>query len=215
MNGCCINTLRLIYRPSSGDSGWDQRPHTYKWLARYRSGGATALLDRRSVHCTQRRTLDPLQLKSAVDLRHERCTLRHVAKVLAAPLSTVVRLLKALGLGRLKNLQPAEPVRGYKWARPGDIIRVDTKQLARFERVVHWITGDRRLGSSRGADYGRTHVAIDDATRLGYGEVLPDEKRATMVGFLLRAVAGFDGQGISCRRVLSDNASAYRSRPWR
>ena len=125
----------------------------YKWLARYRLGGATALVDRRSVRRTQRRTLDPLKLQRAVDLRHERCTLRRVARVLAAPLSTVGRVLKALGLGRLKNLQPAEPVRRYQWARPGDMIHVDTKQLARFERVGHRITGDRRLGSSRGAGY--------------------------------------------------------------
>jgi hypothetical protein len=78
----------------------------YKWLARYRSGGASALVDRRSVRRTQRRMLDPLQLQRAVDLRHERCTVRCVAKVLAAPLYTVGRVLKALGLGRLKNLQP-------------------------------------------------------------------------------------------------------------
>ena len=60
----------------------------YKWLARYRAGGAAALVDRRSVRRTQRRTLDPQQLQRAVDLRHERCTLRRVARVLAAPLST-------------------------------------------------------------------------------------------------------------------------------
>jgi len=48
-------------------------------------------------------------------LRHERFTLRRVARVLAAPLSTVGRALKALGLGRLKNLQAAEPVRRYQW----------------------------------------------------------------------------------------------------
>ena len=167
----------------------------YKWLARYRSGGAAALVDRRSVSVRhiQRRTLDPLQLHRAVDLRHERCTLRRVARVLAAPLCTVGRVLKALGLGRLKNLQPAEPVRRYQWARPGDMIHVDTKQLARFERVGHRIPGDRLLGCSRGAGYEKAHVAIDDATRLAYVEVLPDEKQATTVGFLLRAVAWFDG----------------------
>ena len=58
-------------------------------------------------------------------------------------------------------------------------------------------------------------MAIDDATRLAYVEVLPDEKQATTVGFLLRGVAWFDGQGISGRSVLSDNGSAYRSKPWR
>jgi transposase InsO family protein len=187
----------------------------YKWLARYRSGGAAALVDRRSVRRTQRWTLDPQQLQHAVALRHERCTLRRVARVLSAPLSTVGRVLKALGLGRLRNLQPAEPVRRYQWAKPGDMIHVDTKQLARFERIGHRITGDRRLGSSRGAGYEKAHVAIDDATRLAYVEVLPDEKQATTVGFLLRAVAWFDTQGITCKRVLSDNGSAYRSKPWR
>ena len=92
---------------------------------------------------------------------------------------------------------------------------VDTKQLARFERIGHRITGDRRLGSSRGAGYEKAHVVIDDATRLADAEVLPDEKQATTVGFLLRAVAWFDTQGITCKRVLSDNGSAYRSKPWR
>jgi len=51
-------------------------------------------------------------------------------------------------------------------------------------------------------------MAIYDATRLAYVEVLPDEKHATTVGFLLRAVAWFGGQGISGKRVLSDNGSA-------
>ncbi|QNI64110.1 DDE-type integrase/transposase/recombinase [Synechococcus sp. A15-44] len=95
------------------------------------------------------------------------------------------------------------------------MIHVDTKQLARFERIGHRITGDRRLGSSRGAGYEKAHVAIDDATRLADAEVLPDEKQATTVGFLLRAVAWFDTQGMTCKRVLSDNGSAFRSKPWR
>ena len=86
----------------------------YKWLARYRSGGVAALVDRRSVRRHQRRTLDPQQLQRARELRHERGTLRRVATLLAAPLSTVGRTLKALGLGRLKDLQPAEPVRRYQ-----------------------------------------------------------------------------------------------------
>jgi transposase InsO family protein len=187
----------------------------YKWLARYRTGGIAALADRRSVRRTQRRTLDPQQLQQAVDLRHQRCTLRRIARVLSAPLATVGRLMKALGLGRLKNLDPKPPVRRYQWERPGDMIHVDTKQLARFERVGHRITGDRRQGSSRGAGYEKVHVAIDDATRLAYVEVLADEQRATTVGFLARAVGWFSEQGITCRRVLSDNGPSYRSGDWR
>ena len=56
---------------------------------------------------------------------------------------------------------------------------------------------------------------MDDATRLAYVEVLPDEQKATTVGFLARAVGWFNAQGITCRRILSDNGSAYRSGEWR
>ena len=96
----------------------------YKWLARFRQEGSPALADRRSVRRTQRRTLDPQQLQRAVDLQHEHCTLRRIAKALTAPLATDARVLKALGLGRVKNLEPAEPVRRYQWAQPGDMIHI-------------------------------------------------------------------------------------------
>ncbi|WP_255476182.1 DDE-type integrase/transposase/recombinase [Cyanobium sp. BSA11S] len=187
----------------------------YKWLARFRDGGVTALADRRSVRRTQRRTLNPQQLQQAVDLRHQRCTLRRIAKALKAPLSSVGRAMKALGLGRLRNLEPKKPVQRYQWERPGDMIHVDTKQLARFERIGHRITGDRRQGCSPGAGYEKVHVAIDDATRLAYVEVLTGEQRATTVGFLARAVGWFSEKGITCRRILSDNGPAYRSGDWR
>ena len=138
----------------------------YKWLARLRDGGVAALEDRRSVRRSQRRTPDKHQLQQAVQLRHQRCTLRRISRALQAPLSTVARVMHALGLGRLRNLDPKPPVRRYQWEKPGDMIHVDTKPLARIERVGHRITGDRGQGSSRGAGYEKVHVAIDDATRL-------------------------------------------------
>ena len=104
----------------------------YKWLARFRAGGPAALADRRSVRRHQRRTLDPQQLQKAVDLRHQRLHLRHIARLLAAPFSTVARTLSRLGLGRLRNLEPRPPVQRYEWERPGDLIHVDIKSLARF-----------------------------------------------------------------------------------
>jgi hypothetical protein len=55
------------------------------------------------------------------------------------------------------------------------MIHVDTKQLARFERVGHHITGDRRKGCSRGSGYEKVHVAIGDATSLADVKVLPNE----------------------------------------
>lgn len=184
----------------------------YKWLARYRSGGPAALADRRSVRRQQRRTLDSQHLQRAVELRHQRLHLRHIARLLAAPFSTVARALNRLGLGRLRNLDPKPPVQRYERERPGDLIHIDVKKLARFRKVGHRITGNRQQGRSAGVGYDRVHVAIDDATRLAYVEVLPDEQQGTAIGFLTRALAWFNGHGVECRQVMSDNGSAYISK---
>jgi hypothetical protein len=112
-------------------------------------------------------------------------------------------------------LEDIKPNTGELFYYPGDMIHVDTKQLACFQRVGHRITGDRRQGCSPGAGYEKVHVAVDDATRLAYVEVLPDEQQSTTVGFLVRAVGWFSEQGMTCRRILSDNGSAYRSGAWR
>src|SRR5262245_26416046 len=55
------------------------------------------------------------------------------------------------------------------------------------------------------------HVAIDDATRLAYAEVLSDEKASTAVAFLGRALAFYARHGITAERVIIDNGSAYRA----
>ena len=122
----------------------------YKWLARYRSDGPAALTDRRSVRRHQRRTLDSQHLQRAVELRHHRLHLRHIARLLAAPFSTVARALNRLGLGRLRNLDPKPPVQRYERERPGDLIHIDVKKLARFRKVGHRITGNRQQGCSAG-----------------------------------------------------------------
>ena len=88
----------------------------------------------------------------------------------------------------------------------------DIKSLARFRNVGHRITGDRQKGRSYGVGYDRVHVAVDDATGLAYVEVLADEQQPTVIGFLSRAVAWFNGQGAECRRVMSDNRPAYVSK---
>ena len=54
-------------------------------------------------------------------------------------------------------------------------------------------------------------MAIDATTRLAYLEVLADEQKPTVVCFLTRAHASFNGQGIECSRVMSDKGPAYVS----
>ena len=82
-----------------------------------------------------------------------------------------------LGLGRLRNLEPKPPVRRDEWERPGDLINVDVKFMARFEKAGHRITGDRQQGRSYAVGYDKVHVAVDDATRLAYVEVLAKAER--------------------------------------
>jgi len=39
--------------------------------------------------------------------------------------------------------------------------------------------------------------------------MLPVEQQATAIGFLSRAVAWSNGQGVECRQLMSDNRPAY------
>ena len=111
-------------------------------------------------------------------------------------------------------MEPKEPPRRYQRQHPGELIHLDIKKLARFERVGHRITGDRR-NPSTGGGYDCFHVAIDDATRLAYGEVLPDETRRSATAFLVRALRWFKARGIRGERVMTDNGSGYVARLFR
>ena len=58
-------------------------------------------------------------------------------------------------------------------------------------------------------------MAVDDASRLAFVEVLPDEKRQSVTGFLVRALRWFKSLGIRVERVMTDNGSGYVSRLFR
>jgi len=76
--------------------------------------------------------------------RRQRFTGKHIAKVTGVSAATVSGILKRAGLSRLRDLEPAEPVRRYERQNLGEMIHIDIKKLGRFERVGHRITGDRR-----------------------------------------------------------------------
>ena len=54
-------------------------------------------------------------------------------------------------------------------------------------------------------------MAIDDATRLAYTEVLKSETREDCIAFLMRSLAFFARHGVAVQQVMTDNGSAYRS----
>lgn len=181
-----------------------------KWLARYRAEGWAGLADRSSRPRHIPRRTAPERERAVTALRRMRMTAEEIATCLEMPERTVSRILTRSGLGRLCVLDPTEPANRFETPRPGQLLHIDIKQLARIEAAGHRVTGTR-AGQRRGAGWERVHVAIDGATRLAYVEVLADERKETCCAFLERAVAWMDAQDISVERILTDNGSAYRS----
>ncbi len=193
-----------------------------KWLARWRSEGEAGLLDRSSAPQRSPARLDAGRVAVIEKLRRVRMTAAEIAEVLGMALSTVSRWLRRIGLGRLSRLDPPEPPNRYERARPGELVHVDVKKLGRIgsrgagHRVLG--TGKRasqlKVGPKRrgGTGWEFVHVCVDDATRLAYAEILPDEKGRTAAGLLRRATAWLPSMGITVDRVLSDNGAGYRSK---
>jgi transposase InsO family protein len=145
-------------------------------------------------------------------LRKLRLTGQDIALALGMPASTVSGILTRIGLGKLSRLEPPEPANRYQRERPGELLHIDVKKLGRINHVGHRVTGDRRKANrTRGAGWEFVHVCVDDATRLAYVEVLDNEKAATAIGFLRRAVAFYAAHAITVERVMTDNGSAYTS----
>jgi len=182
----------------------------WKWVDRFRREGDRGLEDRPSApRCVPSRT--PAEREELiVSLRELRFTSPEIAETLGMPLSTVGAVLARYGLGKLPRLQPEEPANSYERPRPGELVHVDVKKLGKIGRPGHRVNGDRRT-RKRGIGWEFVHVAVDDATRLAYVEVLADEKAATAAGLLRRAVAFFRRYGIRVERVLTDNGWCYRS----
>lgn len=188
------------------------RRSAFKWLRRYREQGESGLVDRSSRPQRMPRATPSEWQQLIVELRQTRLTGARIAAQLQRPRSTVALILKRAGLARLRSPQPAEPVRRYQRERPGELVHFDVKKLGRIAGAVgHRMTGDR-THRIRGAGWEYVHVAIDDASRLAYAEVLRDERGPTCVGFLRRAFAWFGRLGVRVERIMTDNAFAYCSR---
>jgi transposase InsO family protein len=215
---------RLLLVQRVTDEGWTVRSaataaglserQAYRWLARYRAGGTEALFDRSSAPQRCPHKVPAERVAEIEGWRRQRLSGPAIARQLGMAGSTIGGILRQLGLGKLAALEPRPPVVRYQRERPGELIHIDTKKLGRIAAVGHRITGDRR-DSTRGAGWEAVHVCIDDASRLAYSEVLPDERKASAVAFLERAVGWFESHGVTVERVMTDNGSAYRSHHWR
>jgi transposase InsO family protein len=191
-----------------------------KWLARYRTEGPEGLLDRSSAPVTVANRTDERRVEVIAALRRLRLSGLEIAECLQMAHSTVSGILTNLGIGKLGRLG-LEPAQRYERERPGELIHIDVKKLGRIQHGAgHRATGTRRPSPTRTNAAGQrerqtgweyVHVAIDDATRLAYVEVLNDEKATTAIAFLRRAVSHYASYGITVERLITDNGSAYRS----
>jgi transposase InsO family protein len=187
-----------------------------KWWGRYRAEGNAGLQDRSSRPNRFRRPVAHGRIVQIIALRRKRLTGWQIAQILRMPRSTVAAVLRRVGLSRLALLEPPKPpaVR-YERERAGELVHLDVKPLAKIGVVGHRIHGDRRCGAP-GVGYEFVHVAIDDASRLAYGEVLADQRGSTAVDFFERARRFFTAHGIRrIERVMTDNGSCYVSRRFR
>jgi transposase InsO family protein len=192
-----------------------------KWVGRFRVEGELGLLDRSSAPRQVANRTPEDRVEALAALRRLRFTGAQLAELFGMPETTVSGILTRIGMGRLGRLG-LEPPQRYERERPGELIHVDIKKFGRIERGAgKRITGgsNHYIGSFTDAAGKRrkttgwefVHIAIDDATRLAYAEVLPDETAKTAVAFLGRAVRFYRRYGIRAEALLTDNGSAYRS----
>lgn len=205
-----------------------------KWADRYRAEGAAGMADRSSrPHLSPAKT-PPEVVRQIVGLRwRHRLGPVQIAGRLGMQASTVHAVLVRCRINRLSGIDRAtgEPLRRYEHDHPGSLIHVDVtkfgnipdgggwryvgKQQGKSNRAATDTT--RRKGRVRGPLLGTAfvHTVIDDHSRVAYAEIATDEKAATAIGVLQRAVAWFAEHGVTVDKVLSDNGSAYRSHAWR
>jgi transposase InsO family protein len=196
------------------------------WITRYEAEGEAGLVDRSSrPHTSPRRTPAEVEDRIVALRRQQRRGPAWIGAELGVPARTVSRVLARRGQPRLAALDPmtgqlirsskATAVR-YERSRPGELVHMDVKKLARIPDGGGWRSHGRAAGSTSrrrstvvGYDY--VHSLVDDHSRLAYSEIHADEKGATCAAFLTRAAAYFADHGIDrIERVMTDNAWAYR-----
>lgn len=197
-------------------AGCSQRT-AYKWLARFDAEGDSGLEDRSSAPKTCPTRVAEAVVDAIRLLREQnRWSGPRIAEQLTVSLSTVTLVLARLGLPRLSRIDPPEPPNRYERRHPGELVHIDTKKLGRFNQPGHRVTGDRRSRDRNGVGWEHVHVCVDDHSRLAFVEVRDTDDGDDCARFLEAAIAFYATHGIRIRRVMTDNAFAYRrSNAWR
>lgn len=192
-------------------------PHTVlKWKGRYEAEGEAGLQDHSSrPHTPHPRQLSKRQVRRIVTLRKRRWTMRRIADEAGCSESVVSLYLKRLGLNRLSALEPKPPANRYERTSAGSLVHFDIKKLARFRYAGHRVTGFRKGKPSAGVGWEYVHICIDDHSRISYAEILPDERKESVIRFFRHAKAYYESLGVRIEQIMTDNGSGYRSKLFR
>ena len=206
-----------------------------KWAARFRVEGPAGMADRSSRPRTCPHRTSPELTRRILRLRwRRRLGPVQIGGLLNVPPSTVHAVLVRARINRLSHIDrvTGEPLRRYEHPHPGSMIHVDVTKFANIPDGGGWRYVGRPQGKTNAEATARRtgqrgnryrpligtaflHTVIDDHSRIAYVEICADEKAATAIGVLERAVAWLAERGVTVERVLSDNGSAYRSHAWR
>ncbi len=186
----------------------------HKWLTRYRTGGVAALADRCCAPHNRPSKTSPAQVAVVLCLRRLRLPAFQIARQCGLSKATVSRILRAHSLHRLCLLDPPPPARRYCRATPGELIHLDIKKLARIEQPSHRVTNNRR-DRVRGAGWEFVHVAIDDASRIAFARIMPDEGKQSALAFLQTTLGYFRSVGVEVQSIMTDNGACYISKLFR
>jgi transposase-like protein len=92
-----------------------------KWVECFKVEGLAGLMDRSSRPQRLYRPTPLAIVEQVESLRRQRFTGKQIAAELAISAATVSRILRRLGLNRMRDLEPIEPLRRYERAHPGEI----------------------------------------------------------------------------------------------
>ena len=182
------------------------------WQQRAAAEGREALADRSSRPLVSPRAAPPDKKERIVNLRRNyRLTYAVIASRVGVSVATVGRVCAQAGVAKLPSMEEAPPKRRYERQTPGELLHLDTKKLARFDRPGHRMTGDVTQ-SSRKPGYHALHVAIDDHSRVGFSLILSDETARNAITFVVAALRYYKAMGVRITGIMTDNGSAYRSK---
>ncbi|GAA3290521.1 IS481 family transposase [Arthrobacter citreus] len=201
------------------------RPTAYRWVNRYREQGLPGLEDRSSRPKSCPHATSPEKTAEVIHARTEHRTgPSDLATRTGVGARTVSRILARAHVPKLWELDPLTGTRiraaratdrRYERDAPGDMIHIDVKKLGRIPDGGGWRADPNQSARNHNTGHVRVgfdyvHVAVDDHSRLAFVEVHPDEKGTTCAGFLTRAAAFMAANGAPVKRVMTDNAFAYR-----